>query len=91
MEKINQKKKPQEFVGKVIGNKADKTISVLIYRSIQQKKYGKYVRKKSVFKAHDVKNEARVGDTVRIFETRPLSKTKRWRLGGVLEKRESEK
>lgn len=74
-----------EVVGEVISNKMDKTISVLIYRMIQHKKYGKYVKRTSVFKAHDEKNEAKVGDVVRIHETRPLSKTKRWALSAIVE------
>ena len=74
-----------EVVGEVISNKMDKTISVLIYRMIQHKKYGKYVKRTSVFKAHDEKNEAKIGDVVRIHETRPLSKTKRWALSAIVE------
>jgi small subunit ribosomal protein S17 len=63
----------------------DKTISVLIYRMVKHPKYGKYIKKSSVFKAHDEKNAANIGDTVRIYETRPLSKTKRWALSEILE------
>lgn len=73
-----------EVVGEVISDKMNKTISVLIYRLVQHKKYGKYMKKTSVFKAHDEKNVAKIGDTVRIFQTRPLSKTKRWALAEVL-------
>ena len=73
-----------EVVGEVISDKMNKTISVLIYRLIRHKKYGKYMRRTSVFKAHDEKNTAKTGDTVKIFQTRPLSKTKRWALGEVL-------
>jgi small subunit ribosomal protein S17 len=61
-----------------------KTISVLVYRTIKHDKYGKYVKKSSVIKAHDEKQEAKVGDIVVIFETRPLSKTKRWALSNVV-------
>lgn len=74
-----------EVVGEVISNKMDKTISVLIFRMVKHKKYGKFVKKTSVFKAHDEKNQAKVGDVVRIYETRPLSKTKRWALSEVVE------
>jgi small subunit ribosomal protein S17 len=63
----------------------DKTISVVTYRMVKHEKYGKYIKKTSVMKAHDEKNLAKVGDTVKIFETRPLSKTKRWVLAEVLE------
>jgi small subunit ribosomal protein S17 len=68
----------QEAVGEVVSNKMNKTISVKIYRRIRHPKYGKFVKMTSVFKAHDEKNEAKLGDRVRIQMTRPLSKTKRW-------------
>lgn len=74
-----------EVVGEVVSNKMDKTISVLTYRMIKHKKYGKYLKKTSVFKAHDEKNAAKVGDIVKIHETRPLSKTKRWALTEIVE------
>lgn len=74
-----------EVVGQVVSNKMDKTISVLIYRTVKHEKYGKYIKKTSVFKAHDEKNVAKEGDTVRICESRPLSKTKRWTLVEVLQ------
>ena len=71
--------------GQVISDKGDKTISVLIYRLMKHPKYKKYVRRKSVFKAHDEQNKAKTGDVVKISETRPLSKTKRWKLVEVVE------
>lgn len=74
-----------EVVGEVISDKMDKTISVLIYRMVKNPKYGKYVKKTSVFKAHDETNTAKAGDIVKIRETRPLSKTKRWTLAEVVE------
>lgn len=74
-----------EVVGEVVSNKMDKTIGVLIYRMVRHKKYGKFVKKTSVFKAHDEKNEAKIGDVVKIRETRPLSKTKRWALAEIVE------
>lgn len=74
-----------EVVGEVISNKMNKTISVLIYRLVRHEKYGKYMKRTSVFKAHDEKNVAKIGDVVRIKETRPLSKTKRWALVEVVE------
>ncbi|MGZ3747566.1 MAG: 30S ribosomal protein S17 [Pseudobdellovibrionaceae bacterium] len=74
-----------EVIGEVISNKMDKTISVLIFRMVKHKKYGKFVKKTSVFKAHDEKNMAKIGDVVKIYETRPLSKTKRWALSEVVE------
>lgn len=75
-----------EVVGEVVSNKMDKTISVLTYRMIRHEKYGKFIKKTSVFKAHDEKNVANIGDKVRIHETRPLSKTKRWALTEIVEK-----
>jgi small subunit ribosomal protein S17 len=74
-----------EVVGEVVSDKMDKTISVQIYRTIRHAKYGKYLKRSSVFKAHDEKEIAKVGDIVRICETRPLSKTKRWKLVEVVE------
>ncbi len=74
-----------EVVGEVVSDKMDKTISVLVYRMVRHAKYGKYLRRSSVFKAHDEKNVAKTGDKVKIYETRPLSKTKRWALGEVVE------
>ena len=71
--------------GQVVSDKGDKTISVLIYRLMKHPKYKKYIRKKSVFRAHDAENKAKKGDIVKIYETRPVSKTKRWNLLEVLE------
>ncbi len=71
--------------GQVVSDKGDKTISVLIYRLMKHPKYKKYIRRKSVFKAHDEKNKAKIGDVVKIYETRPLSKTKRWKLLEIVE------
>jgi len=76
----------QEVVGEVISDKMNKTISVQVFRRVRHQKYGKYLKKTSVYKAHDEKNEAKTGDKVRIQMTRPLSKTKRWRLMEVVEK-----
>lgn len=74
-----------EVVGKVVSNKMNKTISVEVDRRVRHGKYGKIVRRSSVFKAHDENETARIGDKVRIYETRPLSKTKRWMLAEVVE------
>ena len=71
--------------GQVVSDKGNKTISVLIYRLMKHPKYKKYIRKKSVFKAHDEQNQAKQGDVVKIYETRPVSKTKRWKLLEVVE------
>jgi small subunit ribosomal protein S17 len=73
-------------VGVVVSDARDKTISVEIELSRAHPKYGKVVRQNKKLHAHDEENTARMGDTVRIVETRPLSKTKRWRLDEVLER-----
>jgi small subunit ribosomal protein S17 len=80
--------KRKERVGEVISNKMAKTIVVQVERRFPHPKWGKVVTSYSKFYAHDEKNEARVGDRVRIMETRPLSKTKRWRLVSVVERNE---
>ncbi|MCU0387050.1 MAG: 30S ribosomal protein S17 [Chitinophagaceae bacterium] len=73
-------------IGIVTSNKMDKTITVAVERKVKHPIYGKFVKKTTKFHAHDEKNECSIGDTVRIMETRPLSKTKRWRLAEVVEK-----
>jgi small subunit ribosomal protein S17 len=73
-------------IGVVTSNKMAKTITVAVERKVKHPIYGKFVKKTTKFHAHDEKNEASIGDIVRIMETRPLSKTKRWRLVEVLEK-----
>ena len=72
--------------GVVSSNKMDKTIVVAIERKVKHPLYGKFVKKTTKFLAHDEKNECSIGDLVKIMETRPLSKTKRWRLVEVVEK-----
>ena len=76
----------RELIGKVVSNVCDKTITVLVETYKTDKKYGKRVKYSKKYAAHDEKNEAVVGDTVRIVETRPLPKTKRYRLVEVVEK-----
>ena len=73
-------------IGTVSSNKMDKTITVAVERKVKHPMYGKFVKMTSKFMAHDEQNTAGPGDTVRIMETRPLSKNKRWRLVEVLEK-----
>jgi small subunit ribosomal protein S17 len=82
MEKVHK----QEKVGVVSSAKMDKTIVVTVQNTFLHAKYKRVVRKTNSFKAHDEKNECGVGDTVRIVECRPLSKTKKWRLSEVVEK-----
>lgn len=73
-----------ELQGEVIANKMNKTITVLVYRMVKHAKYGKYIRKSSVIKAHDENQKCQVGDTVKIYETKPISKTKKWALSEIL-------
>ena len=72
--------------GRVVSDKMDKTIVVVSEMRVAHPVYGKIVRKSVKFKAHDEKNEAKAGDTVRIAESRPLSREKRWRLVEILER-----
>jgi small subunit ribosomal protein S17 len=73
-------------VGVVSSNKMDKTIVVKVERKVKHPLYGKFLKKTTSFHAHDEKNECSIGDTVKIMESRPMSKTKRWRLVEVVEK-----
>jgi small subunit ribosomal protein S17 len=83
METRSQRK---ERTGLVVSNKMDKSIIIEVQRRIKHVKYGKFVKRSSRFMAHDEKNECNPGDTVRIMETRPLSKNKCWRLVEILER-----
>ncbi len=76
----------KERIGVVVSNKMDKSIVVGIQRQIKHPIYGKFIKKTTKLMAHDEHNDAGEGDTVRIMETRPLSKRKRWRLVEVLER-----
>jgi small subunit ribosomal protein S17 len=76
----------KERIGIVVSDKMDKTIVVAVETKEKHPLYGKFVKKTTKFVAEDEKNECGVGDTVRIMETRPLSKTKRWRLVEIVEK-----
>ena len=83
MEKRNLRK---ERIGVVSSNKMDKSIVVKDVTRVKHPMYGKFVLKTKKFVAHDEKNDCNIGDTVKIMETRPLSKTKRWRLVEILER-----
>ena len=83
METRNLRKERQ---GEVVSNKMDKTIVVAVRWKEKHPIYGKFVNKTRKFHVHDEKNEAGIGDTVRIMETRPLSKTVRWRLTQIIER-----
>jgi small subunit ribosomal protein S17 len=76
----------KERVGVVVSNKMDKTISIAVERRLKHPIYGKFVKKTKKFMAHDENNECQVGDLVRIMETRPLSRHKRWRLAEIIER-----
>ena len=75
------------MTGVVVSDKMDKTVVVLVNRLIKHPVYKKYVRRRAKFMAHDEQNSARMGDTVEIIESRPLSRFKRWRLTRILERR----
>jgi small subunit ribosomal protein S17 len=76
----------KEKVGLVVSNKMNKSIVVEVERKIKHPKYGKFVKKTSTFMAHDETNDCNIGDTVRIMESRPLSKNKCWRLVEIIER-----
>jgi len=76
----------KQRTGLVTSNKMDKTITVSVERKIKHPIYGKFVKKTKKFTAHDEKNDCNEGDTVKIMETRPLSKMKRWRLVEILQR-----
>ena len=73
-------------VGKVVSNKMDKTIVVAVVDNVKHPLYGKIVKRTYKLKAHDEQNECKIGDRVKVMETRPLSKDKRWRLVEIIEK-----
>ncbi len=75
------------MTGVVISDKMDKTVVVLVNRVIKHPVYKKYIRRRAKFMAHDEQNSARMGDTVEIIQSRPLSKFKRWRLTRIVERR----
>ena len=83
MENRNLRK---EMIGVVVSDKMDKSIVIAVKRKVKHPIYGKFLNKTSKFAAHDEKNECNIGDTVRIMETRPLSKNKRWRLVEIVER-----
>jgi small subunit ribosomal protein S17 len=86
MEETTKRSNRKEKTGIVISNKMTKSIVVSVERKVKHEKYGKFVKKTSTFMAHDEKNECNIGDTVRIMETRPLSKSKCWRLVEIIER-----
>ena len=83
MEKKLQKR---QMVGTVVSDKMDKTVVVLVERLVKHKLYKKYIRRRAKFAAHDENNASRIGDKVLITQSKPLSKTKRWRVSQIIEK-----
>ncbi|MDR2945605.1 MAG: 30S ribosomal protein S17 [Candidatus Adiutrix sp.] len=75
------------MTGVVVSDKMDKTVVVLVNRLVKHPVYKKYIKRRAKFMAHDEQNSARMGDTVEIIESRPLSKFKRWRLTRIVERR----
>lgn len=76
----------KERIGVVVSNKMDKSITIAVESKVKHPMYGKFIKKTSKFMAHDEKNDCNIGDTVKIMETRPLSKNKNWRLVEVIER-----
>jgi small subunit ribosomal protein S17 len=81
-----KRKLRKQRTGIVTSDKMDKTITISVERRVKHPIYGKFVKSTKKFKAHDENNECKTGDTVKIMETRPLSKTKRWRLVEIIER-----
>jgi len=86
VEKEEERGRRKLRVGKVVSDKMDKTVVVVIERLVKHPQYKRYVRRRRRFKVHDEKNECKEGDTIRFMETRPLSKEKRWRFVEFVER-----
>ena len=86
MAAMKQRGMKRQLIGTVVSNKADKTATVLVERLVKHRMYHKFVRRRAKFAAHDAGNDCRIGDKVLISESRPLSKTKRWRVVKIVEK-----
>lgn len=84
--KTNDRNDRKVITGRVVSNKMEKSIVVAVERKVKHPMYGKFVKKTSTFMAHDEKNECGIDDVVKLMETRPLSKNKRWRLIEIIEK-----
>lgn len=87
---VDQAKSERSIMGQVVSNKMNKTIVVQVERKVKHPVYGKYVKRTSKMYVHDEENSSRVGDVVRIQQTRPLSKTKRWKLVEIVKREEQE-
>lgn len=83
---MGEAKKRKTYIGRVVSDKMDKTVVLAVTRRIAHTRYNKVVNRTTKFKAHDEKNECKIGDLVRFIETRPLSKDKRWKVLEIIEK-----
>jgi small subunit ribosomal protein S17 len=83
---MKQRGTKRQMIATVTSNKADKTVTVLVERLVKHRLYLKYVRRRTKFAAHDDQNDCQIGDKVLISESRPISKTKRWRVVKIVEK-----
>jgi small subunit ribosomal protein S17 len=83
---VTERLKRKSIVGRVVSDRGDKTITVIVERRFRHPLYGKYITRSTKLMAHDEENTCNIGDTVRIMETRPLSKRKNWRLIEIVEK-----
>ncbi len=86
MAAMKQRGMKRQMIGTVVSNRADKTVTVLVERLVKHQTYLKYVRRRTKFAAHDGSNDCQIGDRVLINESRPLSKSKRWRVIKIVEK-----
>jgi len=83
---MNGSKKKRQMVGTVVSDKMDKSVTVQVERLVKHKLYKKYIRRRAKFAAHDEKNLCGIGDKVLITESRPISRSKRWRVSRIVEK-----
>lgn len=83
---MSERNERKERIGVVVSDKMDKSVIVLVEQKYMHPTYGRIIRQNKKFVAHDEKNESKVGDKVKIIETRPLSKTKKWRVGEIIQK-----
>ncbi|HOQ16289.1 MAG: 30S ribosomal protein S17 [Epulopiscium sp.] len=83
---MGERKPRKTLIGKVVSDKMDKTIVVAVENNVKHPLYGKIIKRTYKLKAHDENNECKIGDLVKVMETRPLSKEKRWRLVSIVEK-----
>lgn len=86
MATMKERGKKRQMVGTVVSNKMDKTVVVLVERLVKHQLYQKYIRRRAKFAAHDGSNECQIGDKVIVTESRPISKSKRWRVSKIVER-----